>query len=174
VGLLSGTMGRFCPSYIENQLVLVAKHNGKPVAFITLHTGPEEWALDIMRDCPTAPDGSMYQLVHAAIQMAATAKITKLSLAAVPITREAGESIQSILLGYMCEKFTSKGLAQFKSTFNPKWEPLYMLSPNRLGLCLGAIDLLREIHRPPEVGSANANPGAHPKHQRRPTPLLQI
>lgn len=169
-----GTMGRFCPSYIEDQLVLVAKHNGKPVAFITLHTGPQEWALDIMRDCPTAPDGSMYLLVHAAIQMAATAKITKFSLAAVPVIRDAGEGFQSILIGYMCEKFNSKGLAQFKSAFNPKWEPLYMLAPTRLGLCLGAIDLLREIHRPAKVGSAKAHPDAHPKHQRHQTPLLQI
>lgn len=162
-----GTMGRFCPHYLENQMVLVAEHNDHPVAFISLHKGKVEWALDLMRDGPVAPDGTMYLLVHAAIQMAAAEGILRLSLAAVPTDKGQDQGFNGKLLCLVREKYAARGLYQFKSAFAPQWQPLYMAAPNRIGLCLGAIDLLREILRPGQVYSTSLDivPQVHSKSQ---------
>lgn len=148
-----GTMGRFCPSYIESQLVLVAEMNDKPIAFISLHIGREEWALDLMRDTPTAPDGTMYLLVHEAIKMAAAAQIQLLSLAAVPADCEAAQGVWTRSIAYFRGKWTAKGLYQFKSAFTPRWKPLYMATPGKIGFCIGAVDVLREVLRPGRMHS---------------------
>ncbi|WP_299736217.1 phosphatidylglycerol lysyltransferase domain-containing protein [uncultured Roseobacter sp.] len=159
-GARGGTMGRFCHCYLANQLVLVAEHHGTPVAFISLHQGLEEWALDLMRDDPSAPDGTMYLLVHRAIQMAAAAQVDELSLAAVPADCSNENGIWRKTLACVREKWAAKGLYQFKSAFAPRWKPLYMAAPGRFGLCIGAVDLLREVLRPAQLHSGVAcNPG---------------
>ncbi|WP_159975458.1 GNAT family N-acetyltransferase [Roseobacter cerasinus] len=147
-GARGGTMGRFCPCYIESQLLLVAEVDDRPVAFVSLHKGQTEWALDVMRDADAAPDGTMYLLIHEAIRLAAQAGIPVLSLAAVPAGGVRDHGSGAKLLAYVRGKWAAQGLYQFKSAFAPTWKPLYMAAPGRLGMCIGAMDILREVVRP--------------------------
>ncbi|MEO9652575.1 MAG: phosphatidylglycerol lysyltransferase domain-containing protein [Roseobacter sp.] len=147
-GARGGAMGRFCPAYLADQLVLVAEVDAKPIAFISLHQGQEEWALDLMRDNAAAPDGTMYLLVLEAIKIAADRQVSQLSLAAVPSAASQHQGIKYRALNFARDKWSARGLKQFKSAFSPEWKPLYMAAPGRVRLCIGAIDLLREIMIP--------------------------
>ena len=147
-GARGGTMGRFCPEYLGNQLVLVAEKECRPIAFISLHQGQREWALDLMRDDLQIPDGTMYLLVHRAIELAREARIESLSLAAVPTNCGNNLDHWTKPLNYIRGKWAAKGLYQFKSAFAPNWKPLYMATPGKLGLCIATMDILREVLRP--------------------------
>jgi len=156
-GARGGTMGQFCPYYLAGQQVLVAYVNRQPLAFISLHTQPHEWALDLIRTHPDAPDGTVYALVTEAIAMAAKAQVPQVSLAAVPQPDASG------LLGRLALRVSGTGLVQFKAAFAPTWIPLYAAAPTRAGLVLSCADILRAVLRPaPVSASAGAAPAALP------------
>ncbi|MFC4668558.1 phosphatidylglycerol lysyltransferase domain-containing protein [Seohaeicola nanhaiensis] len=133
------TMGRFCADYIQGQEIFVARLNGEARAFVTLHATSSEWCLDLMRWQPGLPDGVMHALITAAIRAAAAAGVPRLSLAAVPDHRLSRDS--------------GSGLAQFKASFAPRWEPLYLAAPDAPALALAAADLARTIFWPGPAAS---------------------
>lgn len=143
------SMGRWCPHYVAGQRVFLARHEGRVIAFVTLHDGPDEWTLDLLRSLPDCPDGTMYALLTAAIDAARAAGIPRLSLAAVrraPRRRRTGHPPDG-------------GLARFKAAFAPRWEPLYLCAPSWWALGLTGADIARAVLRPAPL--ASAPPPAH-------------
>ena len=131
------TTGRFERDYVADQMVFVAKRDAVIEAFLTVHAGRHEWAIDIMRTGPLCPDGTMHKLIVAAIESAARANVARFSLAACPahpLTRNAGA-----------------GLAQFKRAFSPTWRPVYLCAPSWPALMLAALDIVWCVHRPAPV-----------------------
>lgn len=145
------SMGRFCPAYLAGQRLYVAWSGGQPIAFASFHIHPREWTLDLMRHAQALPDGTMHSLIAAAIADAARARIPRLSLAAVP-------ALPRALSRFLPEQ--GAGLARFKATFAPAWEPRYLCAPSWPALALAAAELHRAIRHPgslqPQVAPSRA------------------
>lgn len=142
------SMGRYDRRYVHGQRLFVAVLNDHPVAFVTFHDGPEEWVLDLMRHLPGLPDGTMHLLIQTAISDAASAGIDRLSLAAVPETAFADQPNRIRRLATAFASDNGAGLARFKSTFAPHWEPRYLCLPHRAALPLVLAELALAIHYP--------------------------
>jgi phosphatidylglycerol lysyltransferase len=137
------SMGRWCPQYVAGQRVFLARHEGRVIAFVTLHDGLDEWTLDLLRSLPGCPDGTMYALLAAAIDAARAAGIPRLSLATVSRAQHGRRA------GYRADG----GLARFKTAFAPRWEPLYLCAPAWWALGIVAADIARAVFRPAPLAS---------------------
>ncbi|WP_424943006.1 phosphatidylglycerol lysyltransferase domain-containing protein [Aliiroseovarius crassostreae] len=150
------SMGTWQPETLPHAQVFLAHQNDQLVGFATFHKNTQEQVLDLMRLTNTAPDGTMQMLVTAAIEDAAKSGCARLSLAAVPLGKQAHEPALFHKLRDTLDQISgAAGLRQFKSAFGPNWETLYMAAPNRRALVFGAMDVAREIARPAKC------PGAH-------------
>lgn len=134
------SMGRLDRQATARQIVLLARQNGNPVAYVSLHATPHERTLDLMRARPGLPDGTMHKLIVQATRDAADAAIPRLSLAAVP-----EQKLPARLAARFETATGAKGLRQFKAAFGPNWTPLYAAAPTSAGLALGLSDMAREI-----------------------------
>jgi phosphatidylglycerol lysyltransferase len=106
--------------------------------------GAKEWTLDLVRITNTAPSGTAQLLITNAIEAAKSDAIRRLSLAAAPIDPVAHLSNSQRIIGH----YQDHGLRRFKAAFDPRWEPLYMLAPNRFHLTFCALCLLVAIKSP--------------------------
>jgi len=141
------SMGVFTRDFVQNQRVYLAMQNGQLQGFITLNTCHTEWSLDLMRQRGDAPDGTMHALLMQAIRDGASANIPRLSLAALPYPQ------RNRLLKRILKQGTGNGLRQFKMSFAPHRQTLYIAAPNRAALCLAGLDITRAISpvlRPPQ------------------------
>ncbi|WP_370227257.1 bifunctional lysylphosphatidylglycerol flippase/synthetase MprF [Cognatishimia sp.] len=139
------SMGQFEEDYIQRQRTFLAWKEDELVGFVTFHTTGHEWALDLMRIAPGAPDGTMHLMVNEAILMAREENVPNVSLAAAPVLPKDTTSIEGRLRTKYFEKAGGKGLRQFKDCFNPTWQPLYMAAPGPAQLVIAAFDLIRSI-----------------------------
>lgn len=147
------SMGRYCLNYLAQQEVFVARLGGEAVGFVSLHAKPGEWTLDLMRQGPGAPDGTMHQLVLTAIQAARAAGIARLSLAAVPHTAPS-PGLAGRVAAHLGRIGGAKGLRQFKAAFAPRWEARYLLAPSKIGLALAGWDIARALTDPAPLRQA--------------------
>lgn len=141
------SMGTYDPRYVQTQRCFLAYCDEQLVGFATFSTVEAEWTLDLMRYENGCPDGTMYALIYAAIQTAAREGIPRLSLASTPWTphKTALLPVRKMWKAFS-DKFGGTGLTQFKASFDPNWETLYMAAPNRIGLILGAFDVARAVN----------------------------
>lgn len=135
------SMGRFEPSLLGRQRVLLAWRDGRLIAFASFHATRREWALDLMRQRGEAPDGTMHRLVVEAARMARGEGVRRLSLAAIPAPVRGGAALRA--LGLDCP-----GLAQFKRAFGPALRPLYAAAPGPLGLAAGLSTVAWAVRHP--------------------------
>lgn len=148
------SMGRFDPDYVAGQEVILAHNGDRLVGFATFHAAAQEWVLDLIRFDDTAPDGTTFALIAAAIEAARSRSVTRFSLAAV----------QAGLAQTIAARLKMKdGLAQFKRAFSPVAEPRYLAARSWVGLALAAADITRRIHHPVPLPSEQG--------QLRPDPL---
>lgn len=134
---LGTTMGQFEEGYVGRQLTFLARQDGRLIGFVTFHQCSGEWALDLVRLRPDAPDGTGHALLRAAIEAAKEAGIDRLSLSAVPDHKFAHK--------------VDKGLRRFKTCFAPRWEPRYIAAPSWGQMLLAMAELIRLVHRPPTL-----------------------
>ena len=146
------SMGRFDPAYLQDQIVFLAFKQGHLLAFISLHHAAHEWCLDLMRSRSDCPDGTMHALVHEAILAARTSGIGTLSLAAVPASARGRNFLENRLHRLAECAAGGSGLRQFKASFSPRWQPLYMAAPSPAQLAIAACDLARAIRTPLPTG----------------------
>ena len=152
------SMGVWRPDTLPHSQIYLAYQKDILVGFITLHKNAQEYGLDLMRMKEDTADGTMHLLVCFAIEHAAKQGCHRLSLAAVPLGPKSDEPKIFHYLRYTLDKITgASGLRQFKSSFAPNWETLYVAAPTRLGLLLGALDVTREISRPHFTGCSTRN-----------------
>ncbi|MGH1369340.1 MAG: phosphatidylglycerol lysyltransferase domain-containing protein [Maritimibacter sp.] len=149
------SMGIWAPDTLAwSRIYLAEDGTGALIGFITVHATPNEHTLDLMRASKDAPDGTMHLLVHYAIEAAKTAGVARFSLAAVPLSDAANEpALFAKLRNHLDGVTGAGGLRQFKSAFGPNWETLYFAAPTKAALLLAAVDILREITRPPKARS---------------------
>jgi phosphatidylglycerol lysyltransferase len=50
----------------------------------------------------------------------------------------------------------ASGLKRFKASFAPRWEPLYLVAPNRAALGVASVDLVDRITRPRSSSARNS------------------
>ncbi len=181
------SMGRFCPGYIRGQRIYMAYCEGRLQGFMSVNANAREWALDLMRQERDAPEGTMHALVTQAIMDAKHAGCRRFSLAAVPLmpfTRSrAFKALPRPLRERIDAKFRrmagEKGLHQFKNSFAPRWQPLYIAAPGPASLLIAALDIHRRIFHPQpalhhagkEIAeSGSAQPGGKPVSAPAPIP----
>ncbi|WP_188754165.1 DUF2156 domain-containing protein [Wenxinia marina] len=145
-------MGRFDPALLAGQAVILGHLDGRLVAFASFHVTGAGWGLDLMRQRPDVPQGTMQALIVAAIAAAAADGAPVLTLATVPDPHHP--------LARRLTARTRAGLHQFKASFAPDWRPVYAAAPNRAELALGLarIALATRFPRPvrprrPDQGS---------------------
>ncbi len=136
---LGFSQGRFNADYLERQHILVARVEGKIVAFISLwSTGDaKEMSLDLMRSLDDVPMGAMHLLVHDAILFARERGALRFSLCAVQLRGLEAETSLCGRLGHwvyenMADRHSLQGLSRFKNAFRPSWEPRYLLTRNHV------------------------------------------
>ena len=142
-GARGGSMGRFCPTYLERQQVFVACHQERPVAFVSFHVADSGICLDLVRHRDDLPDGTMHMLMHTAILAAREEGIDHFSLAAVPSLSARLRKLTAIR-----PQLDNPGLRQFKTSFAPQRRPLYAAAPSLASLMAGLGDIASEIHHP--------------------------
>ncbi|MFW2541861.1 phosphatidylglycerol lysyltransferase domain-containing protein [Primorskyibacter sp. 2E107] len=130
------TMGRYCRQFLQGKPIFAAFSDGRMLAFITAVETSDAISLDLMRHLPDLPSGTMHALVAAMIEHARLTSRREVSLAAVPHAR-----LAPLAKG-------SEGLVRFKTSFGPRWRPLYVAAPSRIALLLAGLDLWRSIRFP--------------------------
>ncbi|WP_147104745.1 phosphatidylglycerol lysyltransferase domain-containing protein [Tateyamaria sp. syn59] len=143
-----GSMGRYCPDYVSDQWVVSAYSGDALIAFATFHRGAREWCLDIMRQGPTAPDGTMHALVHRGLEAAQGMGVARVSLASVIACPDPQRAVWRWATARAVVHAGGTGLRQFKSAYAPRWVPRYAAAPNWLALALGLADIARTIRAP--------------------------
>ena len=146
--------GRFQEQYVSAQRVYLARCGTRLVGFITLNTTESDWALDLIRVHPNAPDGTIHSLVCKAIADAAYREVPRVSLSAAPYTG-AMQGWQKALQNLSLR--SGSGLVQFKSCFSPEWRTVYAAAPGKASLCVGLADLARDIRYPGPIGRPTKN-----------------
>jgi phosphatidylglycerol lysyltransferase len=141
-------MGRFHPDVLLAQRVFLAYRDARLVGFVSFNEVAAEWSLDLMRQSPDAPDGTIHLLVTEAIAQAAACGAPRLSLASVPRDRAFDTWLPAFVQSRLSVATGAPGLRQFKSCFAPVWEPLYAAAPTRFGLVWGLAEVARAINRP--------------------------
>jgi phosphatidylglycerol lysyltransferase len=139
------SMSRFASAPLDQQAVFLAWSGNRLIAFISFHVSTTGWALDLVRHRGGAPDGTMHALVIAALEAARSAKVSRFSLAAVPVHPSAGGDMVSRIQRNMVKKMGGTGLRQFKASFGPRWDRRYMAAPTRAALGLGVWDVQRRV-----------------------------
>ena len=136
------SMGRFAEDYLREQRVFLAWQGERLVAFASFHAGQTEWALDLMRQTQTTPEGCQHALIVAALERARVMGVQRLTMAALPDLAPLPVPLRRRV------EARAAGLAQFKQSFAPRWEPLYLITPNLSAAAIAGIGLARAIHRP--------------------------
>ena len=146
------TMGRYAPDYIARQRVFAASFDGRICAFVTFHKSQGEWVLDLIRH-DSALDGTIHALIRHALITARAERCPRLSLAAVPCPPV---RLPARLREACALHMGTPGLAQFKSSFGPRWEARYIAAPGPLSLAICWADIARCVQRPPRPAPVKA------------------
>ncbi|EAR50658.1 membrane protein, putative [Oceanicola granulosus HTCC2516] len=132
------SMGTFSPANLRHQRTFLAWHDGALAGFVTFHAAPCGWALDLMRQRPDAPTGTMHALLAAALDTARAEGVGRVSLAAAPDVAGRFAALS---------RYLPTGLVQFKESFAPRWQPLYLAVPHPLALPVVLAALIWQIRR---------------------------
>ena len=141
------SMGRFDAAYVGKQRVFLAYRDDRLIGFVTFHENWRELSLDLMCYTADAPAGTSHLLIHTAIEVAKGSDNKQVSLAAVPCITDRLRG-PGLVKRWLAAKAGADGLRRFKSSFAPRWRPLYLASPNHAGLALAGVDLIDRITRP--------------------------
>ncbi|WP_159804996.1 phosphatidylglycerol lysyltransferase domain-containing protein [Litoreibacter roseus] len=144
------SMGTFERTLVRRQAVFTASHNGRICGFITFHTSGNRWVLDLMRSDATCPDGTMHALIYDALKVAREEDVGSVSLSTVPLS---GIIAPCTLTEHLLSRrFDSsryaQGLFQFKRSFSPNWEPVYVVGSSYTSLAISAIEISRRVKHP--------------------------
>jgi phosphatidylglycerol lysyltransferase len=146
----SFSVAAFDAGYLAAQSVMLARQNGRPVAFATfmttdLHT---EATVGVMRHLPTASPYAMEFLFTKLALHLKQEGFRGLSLGMAPLSGLTPKPLAShwLYIGHLLWRFGGRlynfrGLRTFKSKFDPDWEPRYLAATGSLGPFLTLADL---------------------------------
>ncbi len=134
------------------------------VGYCSFHQTKTAWALDLMPQHPDAPDGAMHMAITKALAVAKSHGIARVSLTAVPTRIALSHRLGARALQIFAAKLDNPGLRQFKASFDPKWEPLYLAAPTPLALCVAGLELCYVVANPPPQNHNNRLSEIHDLH----------
>ncbi|MFC0710324.1 bifunctional lysylphosphatidylglycerol flippase/synthetase MprF [Azorhizophilus paspali] len=143
------SLGRFSPDYLQYFRIVVAHHQGRPVAFANLleTDSPETAGLDLMRVHPDAPKLTMEFLILGILLHFKERGGDFFSLGMVPLSGmlpRRGAPLPQRLGALLFENseyfYNFQGLRRFKEKFDPQWEPRYLAVPAGIDPLLALAD----------------------------------
>lgn len=165
------SQGRADPRYLAAFPVFVAEVAGRAVAFLSVWQSGDgrEWALDVMRLVPGAPDGTMHALVATAAAAARAEGALRFSLCSVAFSGLQGrtrlaERLGALVWTHGAERLGLAGLKRFKSAFRPDWIAVHVAAPRPAVLPLMDIIAIRAL--------VTGAPGDNPACQHAPETSL--
>ncbi len=132
------SLGAFDEDYVRRFPVVVARVEGRVVAFATLWTSGarHEVKVDLMRRVDGAPRTVMSHLFVEAMHWSRENGYATFSLGMAPLsgldtsgTATYWDRVGTLLWTHGEHFYNFKGLRQFKERFDPVWEPRYVASP---------------------------------------------
>ncbi len=143
------SLGAFDEAYIVRQPVAVVRRGEALIAFATLLCPPlkTEVSLDLMRQLPDAPNGTMDFLFVRLMQHFQADGYARFGLGMAPMSGMIAHPLATRWhrLGRLVfehgERFYNfRGLRGFKDKFEPVWEPRYLAAPGGLAPLLALTD----------------------------------
>ena len=128
------TLGQFDPAYLRTTRVLVVREReeARIVAFANVLPSYRSGVgnFDLMRRRPDAPNGAMEYLFVTLIHRFRDEGMRGMTLGFAPLANITGDGLADRALRLLYEQgnraFNYQGLQQFKSKWNPKWEPRFL------------------------------------------------
>lgn len=146
------SVAAFDPDWLAPQSVMLARQNGKPVAFVSFMTTDlqSEATVGVMRHTAGASAYTMeFLFTRLALHLKA-AGFRRFSLGMVPLSgiavtplASSWHHISALIWRYGCRVYNFGGLRSFKSKFNPEWEPRYLATSGSFGSFLSLADVAR-------------------------------
>ena len=137
------SLGFFVEDYIRRFPLCVVKRADRIVAFSNLWIGggKEELSVDLMRQTPDAPSGTMDYMFLELMLWGKAEDYRWFNLGMAPLSGLENRSLGPLWnrLGALTYRFGEnfynfQGLRQYKEKFDPHWEPTYLASPGGLVL----------------------------------------
>jgi len=159
----SFSMGHWDPAFNSRHDAVSAWRDDRMIAFATFWISGDgsEWMLDLMRQVPDAPNGTIYAILAEAIAVARESGAASFNLCLAPLSglnREDGADRASLLsrLGHriydrLNHRHGLQGMRRFKDVFRPDWTARYLAVPSRLALPEALLAAYRLVQSPGDV-----------------------
>jgi phosphatidylglycerol lysyltransferase len=144
------SVAAFEPRFVGAQSALLARHHGKPLAFVTFMTTDlqSEATIGLMRQVSDAPPYTMECLLTRIALELKEMGFERLSLGMAPLAGLARTPLASrwhMLAGLLWEYgrpiYNFQGLRAFKNKFRPVWEPRYLAASGVVGPFVSMADI---------------------------------
>ncbi|HET6912784.1 MAG TPA: bifunctional lysylphosphatidylglycerol flippase/synthetase MprF [Rhodanobacteraceae bacterium] len=136
------SLGRFDPEYFSWSPIALVRREGELVAFANIQPpyGPNGTAsVDLMRQTPDAPRGSMDFLFAQVMQWAQHQGHERFSLGMAPLSNvgihpyaRINEQLAALAFRYGNRLYNYQGLRRYKDKFKPEWTGAYLAYPRGL------------------------------------------
>lgn len=162
------SMGHFDPGYVAAHRIFAARQGGQMIAFLSVWVSGDggQWMIDLMRQIPDAPNGTMHALVAEAIAAAREGGAAEFNLCMAPLSgldRLAPVTPLSRLGALIYTRADARhglqGLRRFKEMFRPDWHPRYLVANGPISAVLAlraAAALVAGSARPATTGGTRA------------------
>jgi phosphatidylglycerol lysyltransferase len=137
------SIGSFEPSYLRNFDTAVVRREGRAVAFANIWatSTKRELSIDLMRFGPDAPRGAMDFLFVELMLWGKAQGYQWFNLGMAPLAgleqhplAPAWHRVGNFVFRHGEHFFNFEGLRQYKSKFDPVWEPRYLVAPGGIAL----------------------------------------
>jgi phosphatidylglycerol lysyltransferase len=152
----SFSLGRFDADYLEHfDLAVVLDMQDEPVAFANIWRSGDgrELSVDLMRQAPTAPPGTMDFLLVQLLRHAGEHRIARFNLGMAPLSGVQGGKLapawaRLASLAFSVEgwRYNFAGLRHYKDKFAPEWESRFIATPSGLAGWRSLLDLVGLIN----------------------------
>jgi phosphatidylglycerol lysyltransferase len=170
------SLGSFDAAYLGRfDLAVVLDPEDRPIAFANIWRSGDgdELSVDLMRQRPDAPPGTMDFLLVELLRHARETCLPRFNLGMAPLSGVQGGKLSPAWarlanLAFSVEgwRYNFAGLRHYKDKFAPEWESRFIATPPGLAGWRSLLDLVRLINngRPPPGGQRSAS--------REPPPLI--
>ena len=144
------SLGSFDPDYLSRQPCAIVRQQGQIVAFANiLYTDlKQEASIDLMRQLPFAPPGTMDFLFTRLMLHFQSAGYERFGLGMAPMSGMANHELAPrwhrfgrLLFDHGETFYNFRGLRSFKDKFDPVWEPRYLIAGGGLAPLLTLADV---------------------------------
>ena len=155
-GQQSFSMGHWAPAFNRRHMAVTAWQGESLIAFATVWVSGDgrEWMLDLMRQRPEAPNGTMYAIMAEAIAMASEGGASSFNLCMAPLSGLDRADPPGLLsrLGHRAytglnHRHGLQGMRRFKEVFRPDWSARYLAVPHPLILPEALLAARQLVHR---------------------------